>query len=375
MRKDLLLSLYFFLVVFCFSIELNTPIIFYGTQFFGVSLLVLLRLIFYPKISISKIYFIVFLLLIWEGLVYLQTKSTLYSDLFINSQKSIFLFFSMYLIYDLIDVCFKRESLLKAINLCILLFGGIVVFQFFSFYFLGIPQDRLDFSIILGGGSSRSGYIDELYRPTSLMPEPAIFVGVQIALLVLQYLLNKHNNLIRVFGLVSVLISMSFAGILLVFLYATLVYVQKIKNIIFYAISVFVASIYLSDIFGKRLDSISSGGDGSNNVKIEILNYFLSDANHIFLGYGNIMSSKSTPLFFEGATDLTFLFTSLAVFGVFIGSLILISFGCWLVRSSYSIREKFLILLPLIKLTNPGVIFFSCFIFLIIAINKQRNKL
>lgn len=374
LKRDLFLPFYFFLVVFFFSVELNSPIVFYGTQFFGITFLVILRFVFYPRVSIFKIFVLTFLFFLWQGLIYIQSLSTHYDLLFLNSQKSIFLFLSMYLIYDLIVAYFKEDSLLKAINFYILLLSIIVFFQFFGFYFLGLTNESLDFSILLGGEGSRSEYLDSLYRPTGLMPEPAIFVGVQISLLVLQFLIYKKNNIVRVVGLISILMSMSFAGILLVMLFGTLVYVDKIKNMLFYIVAILISSLYLSDVFVSRLDSISSGGDGSNNVKLDIINYFLSNSQYILFGYGNILSNKSTPVFFEGATDLTFFITPIGVFGIFFGLIIISLFFYWLLKSKYTLKERLLILLPLIKLTNPGVLFFSCFIFIILAIDKQRRK-
>ncbi|MFW2085421.1 hypothetical protein [Acinetobacter baumannii] len=374
LKKNFFFQLYLFLILFCFSVELNTPLAFYGTQFFGVAMLVLCRLIFYPKISIIKIFIITILVFFWELLIYFQSLFTLYDNLFINSQKSVFLFMSMFLISDILIAKFDKEVFLNAINMYILFIGSIVFFQFFAFYFLGMPKESLDLSLLLGGESSRTGYLDALYRPTSVMPEPAIFVGVQISLLVLQYLLKKENNIIRLFGLVSILMSMSFAGVLLVAIYGTFVYINKIRNIVFYLIFILIASVFLNQIFMDRYNNILSGDDGSNGVKLEIINSFLSSSNYMIFGYGNVVANEKTPKFFEGATDLTFFATVFGVYGLFIGFCVLLIFFCWLYTSKFNFREKIIILIPLIKLTNPGVIFFSCFIFLLLIINRGRSN-
>lgn len=369
-NSDIFLSFYIFLVFVFFTLDLNSPYIFYGNLVFFIPILIFFRFVFNNKISLKKLSFIMFLIVFWEILVFIQNFNTLNDNLILNTQRSIFLFVAFFLISDVFDKV-EIKSILSALNAYIFLLSGIVIFQFLGFYALGLSSSAVDISVLLGGELSRSDYMDGMYRPTGLMSEPAAFVGAQFALLCLQYLISKKNDLPRFLGILSVLLSMSFAGFILIGLYCLIIFFKGIKNIILLIFLIFVAFIGLEQVVKNRLEVIGSAGDDSNNVKIEALKYFISDPNFIFFGYGNIVRNENTPIFFEGATDITFFLASITIFGVFIGVAILIVFFSWLFKSNYTIKEKMIVLLPLVKLTNPALIFFSCFIILAVKLNKR----
>lgn len=369
-NSDIFLSFYIFLVFVFFTLDLNSPYIFYGNLIFFIPILIFFRFVFNNKISLKKLSFIMFLIIFWEILVFIQNFNTLNDNLILNTQRSIFLFVAFFLISDVFDKV-EIKSILSALNAYIFLLSGIVIFQFLGFYALGLSSSAVDISVLLGGELSRSDYMDGMYRPTGLMSEPAAFVGAQFALLCLQYLISKKNDLPRFLGILSVLLSMSFAGFILIGLYCLIIFFKGIKNIILLIFLIFVAFIGLEQVVKNRLEVIGSAGDDSNNVKIEALKYFISDPNFIFFGYGNIVRNENTPIFFEGATDITFFLASITIFGVFIGVAILIVFFSWLFKSNYTIKEKMIVLLPLVKLTNPALIFFSCFIILAVKLNKR----
>lgn len=372
LNSDIFLSFYIFLVFVFFTLDLNSSYIFYGNLVLFIPALILFRFVFYNKVDLKNLLFIMLLVVFWEFLVFIQSANTLYDNLIINSQRSIFLFVAFFLISDIFDRV-SIKTILKCLNAYIVFLSSIVIFQFLGFYILGLSSSAVDISVLLGGELSRSGYMDGLYRPTGLMSEPAAFVGAQVALLCLQYLISKKNDLPRLLGIVSVLLSMSFAGFILIGLYCLIIFSKGIKNIFIFSIIGILAFIGLEGVVKDRLEILGSGSDSSNNVKIEAFNYFISDPMHILFGYGNIVRNQSTPVFFEGATDITFFLATVAIFGVVVGGLILFIFFCWLLKSNYTIKEKMIVLIPLVKLTNPALIFFSCFIILVIKLSKRER--
>ena len=362
-----------FLVFLCFTLDLSAPIVFYGDLFVAIPLLVLYRFIVFPRVSIKKLAFLIILVVMWEFLIYIQSFYSVYSKLIINSQRSLLLFVSSLLILDLLKT-FKLKNILSGLNLYIFVLSLFVIYQVVGFYVLHISAAQLDPAIWLGGTASRNQYMDGLYRPNGLMAEPAAFVGAQLALLTLQYLMYKENNLYRILGIISILASMSFAGFLLAGLWGLLVYLKNFKSIIFLLISSYIAAIALQEIFLARFEVLGGDSDGSNQTKIDGLNFFINDSYNLIFGVGNVVSDGTTPIFFEGITDVTFFLASFVVFGVIFGSIIIFLFFKWLFKSNYNLREKVLILLPLMKLTNPALIFFSPYIIFILLINRSRVK-
>lgn len=371
-NTNIFLSIYVFLVFLFFTLDLNSSYVFYGNLVLFIPALVLFRFVLYPKISVKKLLFIMFLVVFWETLVFIQNTNTLYDNLIVNTQRSIFLFVAFFLISDIFDKV-NIKSILASLNAYIVFLSCIVIFQFLGFYILGLSSSAVDISVLLGGQLSRSYYMDGMYRPTGLMSEPAAFVGAQVALLCLQYLISKKNDIPRIFGILSVLLSMSFAGFIIIGLYCLIVFSKGIKNIIFLGVLGLLAFVGLELVVKERLEILGSDSDNSNNVKIEAINYFISDPMHILFGYGNIVRNQSTPVFFEGATDITFFLASIAIFGVIVGGLVLLIFFYWLFRSNYTSKEKMIVLLPLVKLTNPALIFFSGFIILAIKFSKRER--
>lgn len=362
-----------FLTLLCFTLDLSAPIVFYGNLFVAIPLLVIYRFIVFPKVSVKKLTFLIILVLLWESLIYIQSFHSLYSKLIPNSQRSVLLFVSSLLIADLLKN-FKLKNILSGLNLYIFVLSLFVIYQVIGFYVLHISASQLDPALWLGGTPSRNQYMDGLYRPNGFMAEPAAFVGAQLALLTLQYLMYKKNNLYRILGLISILTSMSFAGFLLAGLWGLIVYLKNLKSSIFLLIASYIAIIALKDIFLTRFEVLGGESDASNQTKIDGLNYFFSDSYNLIFGVGNVVSDGNTPIFFEGITDTTFFLATFVVFGIIFGSFIIFLFFKWLIKSNYNSREKILILLPLLKLTNPALIFFSAYIIFIMLIDRSRSK-
>lgn len=364
----------FFLFLFLFfSLDVQAKISFYGTQFLGLTSLVLIRFFIYPKISLNclKAFFCVFLLL--EVLCFIQNLYIKQEILVLVYQRVIFLLSVGILLFDYLNLT-KEDVLKKALSIFISFMSCIIIFQFVGFYFLHIDRSLLDFGLLLGGEESRNWYTgDWLYRPTGITSEPSIFIGVQFGLLTIQYLLDKNVKISRLLGVLSLVLSMSFLGLILAGLFLILVYSKNLINYFFGLIFLFLFYIFSFEIINERIERFTQGDDSSNNVKIEAFNYFLSDPSITLLGYGFLFRSEGKPQFYDALLDLTFYLNSLTIFGVLIGSIILFMLLYFILISKSSIKEKALILLSLIKLSNPSVLFFTLFISLCVVILKKRN--
>lgn len=365
--------LFLFLLLFCFSLDVQAPISFYGTQFIGLSLLVIFRFIMYPKISLKCIQLFFFTVIFLEILCYFQNLYIRKEILVLVYQRVIFLLSVAILLYDYLKIS-NINILKKVFSFFIILMSSIVIFQFVGFYFLNIDKALLDFGLLLGGQESRTAYFgDWVYRPTGITSEPAIFVGVQFGLLTIQYLIDKDAKISRLIGVVSLTLSMSFLGLILAALYLIIVYSQNIKNYIFGIVALFLFYLFSFDMINTRIEKFSSGEDGSNNVKFEAFNYFLSDPNITFFGYGFLFRSEGAPQFYDALLDLTFYLNVFTTLGLFLGSIVFFIFLNFIYNSRSSFKEKMLILLALIKLSNPSVLFFSLFMILCITIIKKRD--
>ena len=364
------------LLLFCFSLDVQAPISFYGTQFVGLlGLLGLLfvRFIFYPKISLNSLKLFFSIVIALEVLCFIQNLYIKQELLILVYQRVIFLLSIGILFYDYL-ILTKEETLKKVLSIFITFMSIVVLLQFVGFYFLHLDRSLLDFGLLLGGEESRTWYFgDWLYRPTGITSEPAIFVGVQFGLLTLQYLVDKTAKLSKLLGVLSLVLSMSFLGLILAALFLIVVYSKNIINYIVGSIFLFLFYVFSFEMINERIERFVKGDDGSNNVKIEAFKYFISDPNITFLGYGFLFRSEGKPQFYDALLDLTFYLNSLTIFGVLIGSIILFALFYFIFKSKSSIKEKILILLSLIKLSNPSVLFFTLFISLCIVILKKRN--
>ena len=237
----------FFLFLF-FSLDVQAPISFYGTQFIGLTTLVIIRFLIYPKISLNclKLFFSVVVLL--ETLCFIQNLYIKQEILILVYQRVIFLLSVGILLLDYL-ILTKEEVLKKALLIFISFMSCIVICQFLGFYFLHIDRSQLDFGLLLGGEESRTWYTgDWLYRPTGITSEPSIFVGVQFGLLSIQYLLDKNAKISRLLGVLSLTLSMSFLGLILAFLFLIVVYSKNIINYFFGALFLFLFYIFSFEI-------------------------------------------------------------------------------------------------------------------------------
>lgn len=365
--------LFLFILLFCFSLDVQAPISFYGTQFFGLLMLVFFRFLVYPKISKKTIYLLFFIIIFFEALCFIQGLYIKNDLLFLIYQRVVFLISVGVLLYDYL-MRMEEVVLKKTLSYFISFMSLIIIFQFVGFYFLKLDRSLLDFGLILGGVESRTWYFgDWLYRPTGIMSEPAIFIGVQFGLLTVQYLIDKNAFFSRKLGILSLVLSMSFLGLMLAALFSIIVYSRNIRSYVFGGVILLLFYIFSFDMINERIERFVNGEDRSNNVKLEAFDYFISDPNITFFGYGFLFKRDGDPQFYEALLDLTFYLNSLTIFGLLIGSIILFFTFFIILKSNSSIKEKLLIGLSLIKLSNPSVLFFTLFVLICKIVIKKRS--
>lgn len=361
------------LLFFCFTLDVQSVIAFYGTQFFGLTFLLIYRFIVYPYISLTSLKLLMFVVFLLELMCFIQY---LYIDdilMVMVYQKVVFLMSVSILLLDYINL-YNLNKINKALTIYIIFLSSTIFIQFIGFYILHLDKAKLDVGVLLGGAPARTEYLGEwVYRPTSITSEPSVFVGIQFGLLVLQYFIDKTAKFTRIIGLISICLSMSFLGLILVFLYLTIVYSKNIKNYIFGGLALVLFYLFSYEMINTRVETFLNGDDGSNNVKLEVINYFFSDINITLGGYGFLASSENTPVFYNALGDLTFFINTFTIFGLILGIFIMLYFIFFLIKSNSNIKEKVLICLSLIKISNPAFMFFSCF-FLLLAVILNKRK-
>jgi len=142
---------------------------------------------------------------------------------------------------------------------------------------------------------------------------------------------------------------------------------------IFSLILLCIALFFIHDSLISRYEYFMSGDDGSNNVKLEVLEYLFSNFNYYTTGLGFSGKDDISPVFFEALYDLTYFLTPIVYFGIYIGGFIIIFSLGLLIKANFIFSEKILIALSLIKLSGPTFMFFNLFILILFIINKKRG--
>lgn len=363
----------FFLTLLFSIIELNAPLFIYGGQLVGLFLCVVLAYFFRLFIS-SRIVLLSFLTsLIVIYLSFLQFPYLEYRGIFwLNTIRTLFWINCAIFLYGYFSRVLTSNDFLSAIKVLIIISSLTVIAQFISFYIFRV---ELDFSILFGGDGVRSVYsgMEGInYRPTGLTSEPAIHSGIMMGLLTLLYIIDNKCKLVPFLGLSSVLLTFSTLGAILVLLYLVVVYTKNIQTVIAGLFLLVIFSLFVGDSLIARYEFFMSGEDGSNNVKLEVIEYLSSRSNYILFGLGFVGKDSHAPDFFEALYDLTYFLNLYVYFGVILGAIILIITLTLLYKSSFRFREKLLICLALLKLSGPTFMFFNFFIMGLFLLHKFK---
>lgn len=249
-----------------------------------------------------------------------------------------------------------------------------VILQFFSYYILNIT---IDFSLITGGIESRSYFGN--YRPSGFLPEPAVYCGHMSGLLSLYLFYNKKIDKYFIFGVLSIFITQSTVGVILVSLTISIYLLSfKItKNKLFMLLAFLVVILlFIAPEIANRVNLFIQGTDTSNNLKIDAVLNFLKDDNIFIFGYGLVSKDHiELPTYYEAIKDLTIFGSILSIFGVFFGIIIVIPLLYILIKSKTELLYKLILFIPLLKLCSPSYAFFYIYIsiFFIILLDK-KNK-
>lgn len=261
---------------------------------------------------------------------------------------------------------FNRNDITKILSLVIIIPSLFIITQIIVHYFLGF---NFDFSIMTGGIPSRSYYGS--YRPSGFMPEPAVYSGQMIALLALFLFFNKKINYVFILGVISIFISQSIAGILLLMLLtgSYILLFSSMKNII-YSLSGFGGVLILaSPKLIERYQLFISGKDASNNIKGDAVINFMTNPDIYIFGYGIVgRDNPNLPSYYEALKDLTIFGSSLSIYGVFIGGLFCILLIGLFYCSKLDFKMKIILFIPLLKLCSPSYPLFWLYLCVVLKI-------
>ena len=184
-----------------------------------------------------------------------------------------------------------------------------------------------------------------------------------------RFLMNQRLTKLSALSILTVILSFSFVGI---FQSISLLFIIFFKDIrrkpsyIFWGLAVIVlASISFYDMFFQRYAIFIDGTDGSNNTKIDTLNFFINNVNYLYGGAGLIGYDPDVmPLFMQGLYDLTFFGSCISIFGIYIGSAICILIMAFIIFN-YKLSDILLIFICLLKI---NVMIYANYWFFIIAI-------
>lgn len=358
------------LFLFSCNVALMAPLFFYGFNIFLVLILSLLMFFVNNKIDKKTINLIAFFFFLFFPLLIIQSTYLFYADaIWQQGLFTIFVTIIVLLICNYINLV-KISIIIKALNISILVFSIPIILQFFYVYVLGGDPFKVDIASFFGGIYSRSGNTNTAtvdfiytYRPTGFTSEPSTSSGVISSFMILNYLICKDKyKFVLILGIVGMILSMSTLGTILAILLSVLFFVNSLKKMLVVFFVGSISSGFLLLQLGARYERFISGDDGSNNVKKEVIHYFLSDPFITLFGYSNpIISSFNSPQYFQALGDLGFFLTIIGRYGLLVGLIFLFFFIIWLISIKFSMKEYFLIILALLKFStclSPAFIIF-----------------
>lgn len=362
-------SFLLFLFILCFCIILPAPIITYGTQLILLALIVILMIINSNKINIKSFIYIFIISFFILTLTYIQSIYLKHQQiLWLQSIRVCFWISCCIIAYSEL-MKYHPTVIKKCIEKLVFIISIFIIFQYISYYIFNIV---IDYSTLLGGSKSRILY-NNIFRPSGLTAEPSITSGILISLLSIYYIFNKKFNIIYLVGIISCLLSSSTIGIILASVFFIIAFTSK-KNLFLILLITPLISIVLIPEIIIRYEKLINGFDSSNNIKIDVITNFINTEEIFYLGYGFIGKSESAPRFYEALYDLTIFGNSFIIFGFPIGIIVFLLLCLFIGTLNFSLKEKSLILLSMMKISSPTFPFFNIFVLLLIIVSKMRKK-
>ncbi|MES0268414.1 hypothetical protein, partial [Citrobacter sedlakii] len=236
----------------------------------------------------------------------------------------------------------------------------------------GIYGYMIDYSTMIGGTPSRNMMSGIGFRPTGLTAEPSVYCGITAWLITLRYAVNKKSDLLFVLANFSMLLTLSFVGVFLCF-GILLIGFFRVKLILPVIGLISTGYFMLIDRINERISLFLSGGDGSNNIKIETWINFISNSDIYFYGYGLVGKSQSAPSFYESLYDMTIFGNLFTILGIPLGIVALLAFIFFMAHINLPKRAKLMLILSSLKISLP---FFAVFYFslsLLSAVSKREK--
>lgn len=362
-----------FIVIFGCCIELSAPIIVYGLQivflFFISCWLVLMKRI--SSFNNKNVLFLCFIF-------FVLTSFTLFQQSYLEHQELLVMQYVrvvFWVVYGWIVFLYLRTQSLSSISIAlkyaILVMSVSVLIQFVAYYF--ISESVIDYSLLLGGVPSR--ILFEIFRPSGLTTEPAIYSGIMMGLLSIYYCIVKRIDSVILAGGGSIFLTQSIAGIIMISLYFFVIIFSKPTimkfSFVFVALCFVLMAVY--PLLEARYERLITGDDSSNSTKIETFENMLSTDQIMYAGYGLVGKSESAPSYYEGLYDVTIWGAMIVIFGVPVGILFNVAIFLFIMRMPVDFTKKTLLLISLIKLTSPMFLFFNVFVALVFIIRENSG--
>lgn len=381
---NILSFLFFTALMFFANINLQVPFVFYGLKIVGITFLLFIRFMLYPKISYKSLVLVISFLIAFTLLLSIQYQYLYYRDFIWDTGVYALITAVMgILFFDFIRII-NIKIIEKSLLFLIMVFSLPIIFQFIGAYVFHLSSESMDIALLLGGDPSRSGDIGRnidyiyTYRPTGLTSEPSMSSGVIFSLLTLYYFVRSQFNLLPkripiVIGVSGMLLSLSTLGLILSILFSIVVFSKNIKHLMLFLLSGFLIYPFIYVLANTRIERFISGNDGSSNVKIEMINFYFSDPLIILFGY----SSPNFTAFggdskFEAMSDLSFVFASFGKYGLIFGTIIVVSVFLFLLKAKLNFREFVLVFLAMIKISSILSLTLMLFLSLIFRIKSEK---
>lgn len=357
-----------FIAIFSVIIDLASPLSVYVSQL----IIFPLSCAFLYKRSNSKIGYWPILLVIFSiclvlisALIHINISMHTEILIYQSIKVCLWLFSSVLLYCAVVDT--SEHIIDKAVSAALILYISCLILQVVSYRLNGTI---IDYSALIGGEASRNMMSGVGFRPTGLTSEPSVYCGITAWLITLRYAVNKKTDILFILSCMSMLLTLSFVGVFLCF-GILLIGMLKFRMIMPIIGFVFIGYFILIDRINDRISLFISGSDGSNNVKIDTLNNFMSNPDIYTYGYGFVGKSLSAPSFYESLYDMTIFGNFFTIFGVHFGIIALISFIVFLIRINISKRAKIMILISSFKISLPFFAVFYLSMSILLAISKR----
>lgn len=275
---------------------------------------------------------------------------------------------------------FSDRKILNAINFFIIFNLFFFLIQVISYYLISLD---LNFGLILGGAGNRALNFTEIYRPTGIYDEPAIYGLFMSILVVSKLFFEKKVDILVILGIVSLFFTFSFASILLAFGIIFILLADRVGYGVSFVIFILMIGIlflayessWMPDFLLSRMSSLLGGEDGSTSHKFQSFDFWLNNENVRNFGFGFIGLREWTPDYFDAIYDMTLYGTIITQFGLVLAPFFILWIISFFLFNGCSVFSLLLCFLIFIKLSAVHFLVFWVFLaFYQRAFYKLKSK-